>query len=285
MTAYTTPIVKDRFSELEEEFQYEIIQIGLFHKEPPLINHNIFMNHFKILFFQKGHCRAVVKDQEYQLTAGDLLLVPVNTFYTVNSLGSETIEFVFIHFLVLPVHKISAFVESLHLTQVIKLQNMVTPSLLTYLKSCSERVSHQREGSYLEAMLLLKSILLNIRIRLDKGECAKPMPHGCSGKEAVLNQCLDYLQQHLDENLSVSTLCELCHVSQSYLYRCFTQLIAMPPSRFIQYFKIQRSLEMLKNTELSIADIAEKTGFSSLVVFSSTFKSLMGISPSQYRKQ
>ena len=59
----------------------------------------------------------------------------------------------------------------------------------------------------------------------------------------------------------------------------------MPPSRFIQYFKIQRSLEMLKNTELSIADIAEKTGFSSLVVFSSTFKSLMGISPSQYRKQ
>lgn len=54
MTAYTTPIVKDRFSELEEEFQYEIIQIGLFHKEPPLINHNIFMNHFKICFFRRG---------------------------------------------------------------------------------------------------------------------------------------------------------------------------------------------------------------------------------------
>ena len=40
-----------------------------------MINHSIFMNHFKILFFLHGHCRIIVEDQEYQVGPGDLLIV------------------------------------------------------------------------------------------------------------------------------------------------------------------------------------------------------------------
>lgn len=67
MNSIYTPIKKDNFSKIEEEFDYEILKIGRFSKKPPLINHSIFMNHFKILFFLHGHCRIIVEDQEYQV--------------------------------------------------------------------------------------------------------------------------------------------------------------------------------------------------------------------------
>ena len=95
MNSIYTPIKKDNFSKIEEEFDYEILKIGRFSKKPPLINHSIFMNHFKILFFLHGHCRIIVEDQEYQVGPGDLLIVPINAFYTVSSVGEDTIEFSF----------------------------------------------------------------------------------------------------------------------------------------------------------------------------------------------
>ena len=70
MNSIYTPIKKDPFSKIEEEFDYEILKIGRFTKKPPLINHSIFMNHFKILFFLRGRCRVIVEDQEYQVGPG-----------------------------------------------------------------------------------------------------------------------------------------------------------------------------------------------------------------------
>ena len=96
MNSIYTPIRKDPFSKIEEEFDYEILKIGKFTKKPPLINHSIFMNHFKILFFLQGCCRVIVEDQEYRVGPGDLLVVPINAFYTVSSEGEETIEFFFL---------------------------------------------------------------------------------------------------------------------------------------------------------------------------------------------
>ena len=80
MNSIYTPIGKDTFSKIEEEFDYEILKIGKFTKQPPLINHSIFMNHFKIIFFQHGYCGIIVEDQEYRVGPGDLMIIPSTPF-------------------------------------------------------------------------------------------------------------------------------------------------------------------------------------------------------------
>ena len=160
MNSIYTPIKKDPFSKIEEEFDYEILKIGRFTKKPPLINHSIFMNHFKILFFLRGRCRVIVEDQEYQVGPGDLLIVPVNAFYTVSSEGEETIEFFFLHFTVQPVHKIARFIESLELTQILVLHDTINEVLVHQLEHTIKKVNEQQPGYYLEAVLLLQSLML-----------------------------------------------------------------------------------------------------------------------------
>lgn len=160
MNSIYTPIKKDNFSKIEEEFDYEILKIGRFSKKPPLINHSIFMNHFKILFFLHGHCRIIVEDQEYQVGPGDLLIVPINAFYTVSSVGEDTIEFFFLHFTVQPVHKIARFIESLELTQILVLHDTINEVLVHQLQHTIKKVNEQEPGYYLEAVLLLQSLML-----------------------------------------------------------------------------------------------------------------------------
>ena len=285
MNSIYTPIRKDPFSKIEEEFDYEILKIGKFTKKPPLINHSIFMNHFKILFFLQGCCRVIVEDQEHRVGPGDLLVVPINAFYTVSSEGEETIEFFFLHFTVQPVHKIARFIESLELTQILVLHDTINEVLVHQLQHTIKKVNEQQPGYYLEAVLLLQSLMLRLRILRQEGDHQQSAsPHVRSSEETVFNQCVRYLQEHLNENITVDKLCEIAHVSQSYLYRCFKKLVQQSPSQFILQFKLQKSQELLKTTDDSITAIADATGFSSIYLFCSTFKAALGLTPTQFRK-
>ena len=243
------------------------------------------MNHFKIIFFQHGYCRIIVEDQEYRVGPGDLMIIPINAFYTVSSLGEDTIEFFFLHFTVQPVHKVARFIESLELTQILVLHDTINEVLVHQLQHTIRQVSEQKPGYYLEAVLLLKSLLLRLRILRHEGDHQQSAsPHVRSSEETVFNQCVRYLQEHLSENVTVEQLCEIAHVSQSYLYRCFKKLLQQSPSQFVLQFKLQKSQELLKTTDDSITAISDATGFSSIYLFCSTFKTALGMTPTQFRK-
>lgn len=213
------------------------------------------------------------------------MIIPINAFYTVSSLGEDTIEFFFLHFTVQPVHKVARFIESLELTQILVLHDTINEVLVHQLQHTIRQVSEQKPGYYLEAVLLLKSLLLRLRILRHEGDHQQSAsPHVRSSEETVFNQCVRYLQEHLSENVTVEQLCEIAHVSQSYLYRCFKKLLQQSPSQFVLQFKLQKSQELLKTTDDSITAIAEATGFSSIYLFCSTFKSAVGLTPTQFRK-
>ena len=57
----------------------------------------------------------------------------------------------------------------------------------------------------------------------------------------------------------------------------------MGPNNYINKFRMERAAEMLRQTELSMTEIAERTGFSSSRYFSTTFKKYMGVTPTQYK--
>ena len=127
--------------------------------------------------------------------------------------------------------------------------------------------------------------MLRLRILRQEGDHQQSAsPHVRSSEETVFNQCVRYLQEHLNENITVDKLCEIAHVSQSYLYRCFKKLVQQSPSQFILQFKLQKSQELLKTTDDSITAIADATGFSSIYLFCSTFKAALGLTPTQFRK-
>lgn len=99
-----------------------------------------------------------------------------------------------------------------------------------------------------------------------------------------INRVMDYIETHLDEELSLETLAEVAHFSPFHFHRIFRAMTGETLGRFIQRLRLERAaLRLRMNKRTSITEIALETGFSGSAVFSRTFRELFGVSPSEWR--
>lgn len=75
----------------------------------------------------------------------------------------------------------------------------------------------------------------------------------------------------------------MCGLSRSRYEHVFKEVIGMPPRRYQTKICIDRACYLLKNTQLSIAEVGNMTGFDDPLYFSRAFKKFIGISPAKYR--
>lgn len=99
----------------------------------------------------------------------------------------------------------------------------------------------------------------------------------------LVTTCLDYIDFHYNENLSLASLAELCSASDSYLSALFKKETGMTVTDYINQTRIRQSLILLNSSNLAIGEIAAQCGFSDTNYFSRIFKKLQGQSPKQYR--
>ncbi len=81
----------------------------------------------------------------------------------------------------------------------------------------------------------------------------------------------------------VSRLAEVSGVSAAYFARSFKRAFGLPPHRYLLTRRIEQAVSLLRDTELSITDIAFSTGWQSLGTFGRIFHDVTGASPSALR--
>lgn len=97
------------------------------------------------------------------------------------------------------------------------------------------------------------------------------------------------LKQRLDAAAeappSVAEMAEMCHYSVSHFTALFRQFYRCPPGEYCRMQRLRRAAYELKNANLSVAEIADRTGFASIRQFSRASRARFGISPSLWRKR
>lgn len=85
------------------------------------------------------------------------------------------------------------------------------------------------------------------------------------------------------EGWPVPRLAHVSGVSEAHFARSFKQAFGVPPHRYLLTRRIERATALLRDTELSITEIAFDTGWASLGTFGRTFRDITGASPSTIR--
>lgn len=93
-----------------------------------------------------------------------------------------------------------------------------------------------------------------------------------------------YIDSNYAQNITLDTLAEITHINKYYLAHSFASCIGQSPISYLSAKRLQASMDLLINTNHSIAQIASSTGFSSQSYFSQIFKKSVGMAPQQYRK-
>jgi transcriptional regulator GlxA family with amidase domain len=93
----------------------------------------------------------------------------------------------------------------------------------------------------------------------------------------------DTMDRAFAEPLDVPALARVANVSPAHFSRQFRQTFGESPHRYLQRRRVERAMDLLRETERSVTEICFDVGWGSLGTFSRTFHEIVGESPSAYR--
>ncbi len=103
--------------------------------------------------------------------------------------------------------------------------------------------------------------------------------------KSTLREILSYLSAHKGENLTRKSIARNLGLSESTVSHAFSEGLKTTLTQYLNHLRLEESATLLKETSLSVTQVAEQAGFGSLRSFNRVFREAYGSSPSQYRKK
>ena len=93
-----------------------------------------------------------------------------------------------------------------------------------------------------------------------------------------------YMEEHLDEPLTISTLSRRACLSATTFKESFRRLYGLPVHAWLRQQRMERAAELLNTSGLNLEGVAKAVGYSSVSQFAAAFRQQYGVTPGQYRK-
>ncbi|MGT2754698.1 AraC family transcriptional regulator [Streptococcus ovis] len=104
-------------------------------------------------------------------------------------------------------------------------------------------------------------------------------------KDFYIREGINFVERNYHLPIGVEDMAKRCNLNKHYFSRLFKKEMNISPQQFIIQYRLSEACELLKNTTLSLQEIAESVGYSNQFNFSNAFKRQFHQSPSQWRKQ
>lgn len=92
------------------------------------------------------------------------------------------------------------------------------------------------------------------------------------------------MDEHYDQPITIQGLAGQCFMSPNYLSKSFHSQIGMSPRQYLTRLRVSMGKKLLCSSQMSIQEIAMRTGFGDVNYFIQHFKACYGKTPKQYRK-
>ncbi len=108
---------------------------------------------------------------------------------------------------------------------------------------------------------------------------------GNSLRDFYIKEAFSYIEQNFQNDISVEDIAACCGLNRSYFGKIFHENTGKSPQEFLISYRMTKAAELLKLTQLSIADIGNAVGYPNQLHFSRAFKNIYGVSPRQWRNE
>ena len=99
-----------------------------------------------------------------------------------------------------------------------------------------------------------------------------------------LHRVVQYIEENLQQPMRLGDLSALVHMSPYHFARLFAGSTGAPPHRFIMRRRIETARALLATDGMRISEIARAVGFCTASHFATTFRRVVGVTPSAYRR-
>ena len=132
-----------------------------------------------------------------------------------------------------------------------------------------------------DELLLQGKLLTYISLLLEEANSARK---ASSYKHQIVMQSQSYIKEHYSEPIKLSDIAKEVNLSPNYFHAIFTEACAVTPHDFLVNHRINIAKKLITTTDLSLSEISERCGFTNQQYMTSVFKSKLGSSPAQFKR-
>ncbi len=104
-------------------------------------------------------------------------------------------------------------------------------------------------------------------------------------QDYYINGAISYIEQNFQNDIAVTDIANFCGINRSYFGKIFKQSIGQTPQEFLMNYRMIKSTELLKYTQMSIGEISKAVGYENQLHFSRAFKKIFQLSPRDWRNE
>ena len=233
-------------------------------------------NHAELFYIVGGKGQFLIEDELYPVNTNHLVIINPNVTHTEVSLNAQPLEYI-----VLGVEGVELSMTENSNGQFCILDHFESMDITSSLRNIL-REMEQKQPGYEDICQAFMEILI-IRLMRSTGLSVPAEPQNSVGN----HQCAAvrrYIDHHFKESLTLDQLADEAHMNKYYLSHAFKQEYGISPINYMISRRLEESKYLLAETDLSMSQIAQLLGFSSLSYFSQVFRKTQGLSPMEYRQ-
>jgi AraC family transcriptional regulator len=149
------------------------------------------------------------------------------------------------------------------------------------LNELSEQTATSRMVAEMSSLMLATRLIQNY---VDRNLINRITGAARSLDHARMRRVLDYIDQNLEEEFTISDLARRAHLSAFHFARMFANTMGAPPRRYISQRRLESAKKMIGTGRLPLSEIAFRSGFSSQASFTRAFRRATNMTPGEFRQ-
>lgn len=229
----------------------------------------------ELFYIVSGDGQFRIENNFYSVKANQLVVVNPNVLHTEVSYEAHPMEYI-----VLGIEGLELAVTRDQTNHYQILDYQRSGEVLTCLRNILRETQGAQPGyeaicqAYMEILILRLMRSASFFISASQ----PPVSHQCAAIRY-------YIDTHYKESLTLDDLARESHINKYYLAHVFKEEYGISPINYMLSRRIEESRYLLRETNMSMSQIARVLGFSSASYFSQSFRRAEGISPIEYRKK
>ena len=233
-------------------------------------------NHTELFYIVGGKGQFLIEDKFYPVDVNNLVIINPNVPHTEDSLNAQPLEYI-----VLGIEGVELAITGNSGGQFCILDHFESVEISSCLRNILREMELKNTG-YEDICQAYMEILI-IRLMRSTSLAVQTEPQITSGNR----QCAAvrrYIDLHFKEPLTLDLLSDEAHMNKYYLSHAFKREYGVSPINYMISRRIEESKYLLSETDLSMSQIAQLLGLSSLSYFSQVFRRTQNVTPLEYRQ-
>lgn len=239
---------------------------------------------YEIIFFLSNNISYFVKDNIYNIQKNDLVFIAPFDLHRVIDAGCTIYERIVINF------RKEYFDEALIDSGILNFYNLnrnkvsiINEKIRNLFYEISNEENTVDQFSTLRTKLLMTDLLILLNREVKNSTIQLDFDANINNQKVL--SIISYINEHYMEDISLTLLSKYFYCSPYYLGHLFKNTTGFTIIEYLNKRRISAAQQLLMNNKYNISSISEMVGFNNPTSFSRTFKSIIGVSPMEYKRQ